>query len=112
MICAFSSALTGAPIWLAAITATDWARSQARPEWKYGAVSAMFRSCGTLKTYWSPTVSVTMKRPLSARGSRSAPGRSRMPNGAYWVPPRFMPSWHSAQPLLMKSCRPCLLRRR
>lgn len=94
------------PSWLLPITATAWRRSHDRPVWKYGAVSAMLRSVGTLNTYSSLAVFVTEKRPLSFGGSRSAPGFSTVPNGAYMPPPTLMPLWHPAQPLSMNARRP------
>src|SRR5450631_1682044 len=66
----------------------------------------MFRRVGTLNTYSSLAVFVTMNRPLSFGGRNDAPGFSTTPNGAYRPPPTLMPLWQAAQPLSMNSFRP------
>ena len=73
---------------------------------RQGAVSLMFRKVGTLKTYSSLGVLVTMKRPLSAGGSNSAPGFSTTPNGAYMAAPTLMPLWQAEHPLSMNRVSP------
>ena len=106
MILSTSSLLSWMPSWLAPITATACRRSQAWPLWKYGAVRTMFRSVGTLKTYSSLAVLVTMKRPLSFGGRMLAPGFSTTPNGAYMPPPTLIPLWQLAHPRSMNSVNP------
>src|SRR5450759_1029793 len=66
----------------------------------------MLRRVGTLNTYSSLAVFVTMNRPLSFEGRNDAPGFSTTPNGAYRPPPTLMPLWQAAQPLSMNSFRP------
>src|SRR6516162_3019162 len=66
----------------------------------------MLRRVGTLKTYSSLEVLVTMKRPLSAGGRSSAPGFSTTPKGAYMPPPMLTPLWQAEQPLFMNRASP------
>ena len=61
---------------------------------------------GTLRTYSSLGVLVTMKRPLSAGGRSSAPGFSTTPKGAYYATADVGPVWQAEQPLSMNRVSP------